>query len=229
MTTSKGPALIVDDEESIRYALKRDLEQIGFEPLAVSNVQEAVQAVERQKSFSLAVLDVRMPGMNGLELLRILRPMLPDACMALDYMLDLFAGVIRDLHVFPDRMRHNMESTKGVLFSQRVLLALVQKGVSREAAYETVHRNSMQSWNEGSDFGELLSLDPDVTAHVDASAIEDLFSYAYSVRTLQREFDSNFSSGLGDGIPGSQKIRLQVRQLHLESQDIVVGGQSRTV
>jgi DNA-binding response OmpR family regulator len=81
MTTSKGPALIVDDEESIRYALKRDLEQIGFEPLAVSNVQEALQAVERQKSFSLAVLDVRMPGMNGLELLRILRPMLPDACI----------------------------------------------------------------------------------------------------------------------------------------------------
>ena len=81
MTTSKGPALIVDDEESIRYALTRDLEQIGFEPLAVSNVQEALQAVERQKSFSLAVLDVRMPGMNGLELLRILRPMLPDACI----------------------------------------------------------------------------------------------------------------------------------------------------
>ena len=81
MTTSHGPALIVDDEESIRYALKRDLEQIGFEPLAVSNVKEALEAVERQKSFSLVILDVRMPGMSGLDALRRLRPMLPDACI----------------------------------------------------------------------------------------------------------------------------------------------------
>lgn len=81
MTTSNGPALIVDDEESIRYALKRDLEQMGFDPLAVSNGQEALQAVDRQGRFNLVLLDVRMPGMNGLDALRRLRPMLPDACI----------------------------------------------------------------------------------------------------------------------------------------------------
>ena len=79
MTTGDGRALIVDDEESIRYALTRDLEKLGFEPHAVANVEDALQAVERDKSFSLVMLDVRMPGMSGLEALRSLRPMLPEA------------------------------------------------------------------------------------------------------------------------------------------------------
>ncbi len=116
------------------------------------------------------------------------RIVLPDACMALDYMLDVFAGVIRDLHVFPERMRHNMESTRGVLFSQRVLLALVEKGVSREAAYETVHRNSMESWKQDKDFRELLSSDPDVGAHLDAGDIDGLFNYEYYVRHVDDIF-----------------------------------------
>ena len=116
------------------------------------------------------------------------RIIFPDACMALDYMLDIFAGVIRDLRVFPERMRHNMDSTRGVLFSQRVLLALVENGVSREDAYEAVHRNSMESWREDKDFGELLLSDPEVSVHLDANDIDGLFSYGYYVRHMDDIF-----------------------------------------
>ena len=116
------------------------------------------------------------------------RIILPDSCMALDYMLDLFTGVITGLRVYPDRMRQNMESTRGVLFSQRVLLALVEKGMSREEAYEAVHRCSMASWSEGKDFRDLVRSDPDVASRLSPTELEALFDYQYYVRHVDEIF-----------------------------------------
>ena len=116
------------------------------------------------------------------------RLVLPDATMALDYILDLFAGVVRDLRVYPDRMLENMESTRGVLFSQRVLLALVEAGVSREEAYGAVHRCAMRSWDERKDFRVLVKAEPDIAARLSPSDLDALFDYRYYVRYVDEIF-----------------------------------------
>ena len=76
------------------------------------------------------------------------RLILPDSCMALDYIMDIFTGVINGLRVYPDRMKQNIEMTRGLVFSQRVMLALVESGLSREKAYEITQRCAMRSWEE---------------------------------------------------------------------------------
>ena len=116
------------------------------------------------------------------------RVILPDACLALDYMLSLFADVVRGLQLYPERMRQNMESTRGVMFSQRVLLAMVEKGVSREDAYGTVHRLSMASWDEGKDFRELVRSDPEVAARLSPTELDGLFDYQYYLRHVDEIF-----------------------------------------
>ena len=117
------------------------------------------------------------------------RVILPDSCMALDYMLDLFAGVVRDLRVYPKRMRQNMDSTRGVLFSQRVMLALVEKGQSRDDAYAIVHRLSMESWDEESDFRDLVRSSGDLSDWLSPDEIKGLFDYGYYVRHLDEIFE----------------------------------------
>ena len=116
------------------------------------------------------------------------RVILPDSCMALDYTLSLFADVMRGLRVYPDRMRHNMESTQGVLFSQRVMLAMVEKGVSRDDAYGAIHRLSMQSWDEGKDFRELVRSDHKIAKRLSTEELDDLFDYKYYVRHVDEVF-----------------------------------------
>jgi adenylosuccinate lyase len=116
------------------------------------------------------------------------RIILPDSCLALDYVLDLFAGVMRDLHVYPKRMMDNVESTGGVIFSQRVLLAMVEKGASRQEAYGGVHRLAMKSWDEGTDFREMVRADPDVTSALSPTELEGLFDYQYYVRHVDEIF-----------------------------------------
>ena len=116
------------------------------------------------------------------------RVILPDACMAVDYILSLFADVMRGLRVYPDRMRHNMESTQGVLFSQRVMLAMVEKGVSRDDAYGAIHRLSMQSWDEGKDFRELVRSDHKIAKRLSTEELDDLFDYKYYVRHVDEIF-----------------------------------------
>ena len=116
------------------------------------------------------------------------RIVLPDSCLAVDYILDLFAGVIRGLRVYPERMKQNMDLTRGLLFSQRVLLALVEKGLSRDHAYEIVQRSSMRTWGENEDFRELVAADPDVTPHLSPADLKGLFEYGYYVRFVDEAF-----------------------------------------
>ena len=117
------------------------------------------------------------------------RIMLPDSCLALDYMLDLFAGVMGGLIVRQERMLHNMESTRGVLFSQKVMLALVEKGIARDDAYASVHRLAMQSWDHEEDFRDLLRSDPDVNGRLSSDELEGLFDYGYYLRYVDEIFE----------------------------------------
>ena len=117
------------------------------------------------------------------------RVILPDASMALDYILGVFANVIGGLHVYPDRMLYNVESNGGVIFSQRVLLALVEKGLSRQDAYDKVHRLAMSSWEEGNDFREKVRSDPKIASRLDPAELEELFDYDYYTRHVDRIFE----------------------------------------
>ena len=116
------------------------------------------------------------------------RVILPDSCLALDYSLNLFTGVMRDLVVYPDRMRQNMDATKGLLFSQRVMLALVDKGLSREESYKIAQRNSSRVLDEGVGFREALEADSDVIERLTREEIDDLFDNSYYVRYVDDTF-----------------------------------------
>jgi len=114
---------------------------------------------------------------------------LPDSCLALDYMLSLLILVIKDLKVYPENMRRNLELTQGLIFSQRVLLALIDKGLSREEAYEMVQRNAMEAWQQKKSFLPLLEADNRVTAHLTRSELESLFDYNYYLKHVDSIFE----------------------------------------
>jgi adenylosuccinate lyase len=100
----------------------------------------------------------------------------PDACTLLDYMMDKFAWVMRDLRVYPDRMQQNLDASWGLVHSQTVMTTLLSKGtLQREEAYALVQRNAMAAWEEGRHLKELLKDDPDVTEHLDPDEIESCF------------------------------------------------------
>ena len=117
------------------------------------------------------------------------RVILPDSCLALDYSLNLFTGVMRDLVVYPDRMKQNMDATKGLLFSQRVLLALIDKGLGREDAYKIAQRNSSRVLDEGVSFREALEADAEVGERLTPEEIDDLFDHSYFVRYVDDTFE----------------------------------------
>ena len=110
------------------------------------------------------------------------RLILPDSCYALDYILTLFSQVMRGLKVMPNRMMGNVELTRGIVFSQRVLLALVEKGMSREEAYGLTQHYGHQAWDEGLDFRDLLKTDASVAERLTAAELASLFDYGYYTR-----------------------------------------------
>ena len=117
------------------------------------------------------------------------RLILPDSCMALDYILDLFTGVVAGMRVYPERMIQNIEITRGLLFSQRLMLTLIEKGVSRDDAYKVMQTNSARTWDEDDDFRELVRSDPTVTKYLSQSELDSTFDYGYYVRFVDDVFD----------------------------------------
>jgi adenylosuccinate lyase len=105
------------------------------------------------------------------------RIILPDATGLLSYMLHIFTGVMDGLVVYPQRMRANLERTQGLVFSQKVLLALIETGLTREAAYRIVQRHSMTAWEEQTPLRGLLEADPEVTSRLDAARLDAVFDY----------------------------------------------------
>src|SRR5215204_5972291 len=116
------------------------------------------------------------------------RVILPDAFLALDYMLDRFAWLVAGLVVRPERMRANLEASHGLFFSQRVLLALVAAGLGRDEAYRVVQRNAMRAWDEEQDFRSLVEADADITSVLSPDALAD----AFDLRAYTRHVDAVF-------------------------------------
>jgi adenylosuccinate lyase len=116
------------------------------------------------------------------------RVIIPDSCLALDYILDLFTGIVRGLVVYPKRMLANMEITQGVVFSQRVLLALVEKGVSRQDAYVYVQQAAHVALDEMRPFRETVTEEAPVREHLSPAELDAIFDYSYYTREVDKSF-----------------------------------------
>lgn len=119
------------------------------------------------------------------------RVIAPDATIALDFALHRLAGMMEKLVVYPQRMQKNLNSLGGLVHSQRVLLALTQKGVARETAYRIVQRNAMKVWQEDADFPALLKADKEVT--LTPAEIDALFDLGYHMKNIDKIFARVFS------------------------------------
>ena len=117
------------------------------------------------------------------------RVILPDGCILLDFMLHDVSRVIENLKVYPHNIQSNLESTRGLIFSQEVLLTLVGKGVSREAAYQMVQRNAMQVWEDRKDFQELLLADREMGQYLSAEEIGEIFQYEKVLARIRGIFE----------------------------------------
>jgi len=121
------------------------------------------------------------------------RVVIPDAFFALDYMLERFSWLVEGMVVFPERMQRNLEASFGLYFSQRLLLALVSSGLPRDEAYRIVQRDAMQAWDTETSFRELVEADQEVTARLDAKALEQAFdndAYLEHVDTVFARLDA---------------------------------------
>ncbi len=151
-------------------------EQIsGLSRLLRSNVQAALENV--------ALWHERDISHSSVE-----RVILPDSTILLDYLLVRFREILEGMRVYPENMRRNLNATRGVIFSQQVLLSLAKAGASREAAYRMVQRNAMRAWEEGEEFKTLLLNDPEVRAVLGEAEIESCFDLGYHLRHVEEIF-----------------------------------------
>jgi len=116
------------------------------------------------------------------------RVILPDATILLDYMLNLMSYIMEKLVVYPENMRNNLKKTGGLIFSQRVLLSLMDKGVPRQKAYELVQKNALICWKEKRDFQELLVRDKEIRKYLEEKEIRSLFELNYYLRNIDKVF-----------------------------------------
>jgi adenylosuccinate lyase len=120
------------------------------------------------------------------------RVVLPDSSIAVDYMLHKTTNLLDGLVVYPERMLENLNATRGLIFSGQLLLALTNKGVSRETAYDWVQRNAMKVWDEEKDFQTLVKADNEIKTWLSAEEIDRVFSLEYYLRNIDTVFERVF-------------------------------------
>ncbi len=117
------------------------------------------------------------------------RVIIPDATIALNYMLNRFSNIVKNLTVYPENMKRNMDRTLGLIFSQRVLLALIDKGLVREEAYDTVQPKAMQAWELQVPFRSLVEKDDKITSLLTKEELDDCFDPSYHLKNVDVIFD----------------------------------------
>lgn len=117
------------------------------------------------------------------------RIILPDATIALNYMLNRFGNIVKNLTVFPENMKRNMDRTLGLIYSQRVLLALIDKGLVREEAYDTVQPLAMEAWEKQVPFRSLIEGEGKITSLLSEAEIADCFDYNYHIKHVDTIFE----------------------------------------
>lgn len=123
------------------------------------------------------------------------RGIAPDATIHLDFALRRLAGVVERLVIYPENMAKNLDRLGGLVHSQRVMLALTQKGIGREVAYAAVQGAAMKVWRGEARFLDLLKADPDVGPHLSDAELEDLFDLTYHFKHVDTIFDRVFGIG----------------------------------
>ena len=116
------------------------------------------------------------------------RIIIPDSTILLNYMLNRFGNIVKNLTVFPDRMLKNMDATFGLIYSQRVLLKLIDKGLSREKAYDLVQPCTALAWDEQRSFREIIENNEEIMSHLTAEELNDAFDYHYHIRQVDEIF-----------------------------------------
>jgi adenylosuccinate lyase len=161
-------------------------------PVLSENISGLARLV---RSYALAALeDVALWHERDISHSSVERVIGPDATIVLDFMLARFTGLMDKLVVYPERMLANLNMTHGVIFSQMVLLALIEKGTSREDAYAVVQKNAMASWQEGIAFRKLLEQDDIVQKHLEARELDAIFNVNNFLRHLDLSFERVFGS-----------------------------------
>ncbi|KAA6447651.1 adenylosuccinate lyase [Bacillus swezeyi] len=117
------------------------------------------------------------------------RIILPDATIALNYMLNRFGNIVKNLTVFPENMKRNMDRTLGLIYSQRVLLALIDSGMAREEAYDTVQPKAMEAWEKQVPFRQLVEAEEKITSRLTPEQINDCFDYNYHLKNVDFIFE----------------------------------------
>ena len=140
------------------------------------------------------------------------RVILPDSTTLTDYLLTKTTNVIDTMFVYPDRMRSNLESTHGLIFSGQLLLDLVEHGVSREDAYRLVQAHAMRAWKEGLDFHQLVLADPEITSRVPRKQIEYAFNLPRQLKNVDRIFARVFGAKEKAGKKKTTKRKPQRRK-----------------
>lgn len=116
------------------------------------------------------------------------RIILPDTTILIDYMLHRFGNIVKNLTVFPENMKRNMDRTFGLIYSGRVLLKLIDTGMSREAAYDLIQPKTAQAWDEQRPFRPLLEADPEITSRLSKEALDDAFDYHWHLKHVDDIF-----------------------------------------
>ncbi len=145
------------------------------------------------RSYAMAALeDIPLWHERDISHSSVERVIAPDATILLDFMLGRFTRLMSNLLVYPERMLANLNLTRGLIFSQMVLLKLIEQGVTREKAYAVVQRNAMRSWQEGLEFRQLLLGDAEVTAHLKPHDLDAIFRTENFLRQVDRIFERVF-------------------------------------
>lgn len=153
-------------------------------PIASENLCGLARVV---RANSLAAMeDVALWHERDISHSSVERVIMPDSTILVDYMLARITDVIKNLLVYPARMKQNLDLTGGLVYSQRLLLALIDKGAQRKESYEAVQRNAMLAWKGGAGFQDLVSKDPFITEHLKATEIRACFDPAYYLRHLDK-------------------------------------------
>jgi len=155
-------------------------------PIGSENLSGLARLV---RSNSLAAMeDIPLWHERDISHSSVERVIAPDSTILIDYMLNRLTRMMKNLVVNKDNMAKNLEKLKGLIFSQQVLLALVAKGCSRQHAYSLTQRISLQSWNTGKSFKQLLASDPDVRKYLDSKEMREIFSVSYHLKHVEEIF-----------------------------------------
>jgi adenylosuccinate lyase len=161
-------------------------------PVLSENISGLARLV---RSYALAALeDIALWHERDISHSSVERVICPDATIVLDFMLGRFTSLLERLVIYPERMLHNLNMTKGVIFSQMVLLSLIERGATREDAYAIVQRHAMKSWEEGLEFKALLQKDPAVAVYLQETDLKNIFD----VNNFLRNIDLIFERALGE-------------------------------